>query len=269
MEPHALAALCGALVGLVLAFTGAGGGVIAVPLLVFALHLPMREAAPVSLIAVGAGALVGAVMGWRDGALRYRAAALIGTVGCVVAPIGVRLAQSVPTRPLMLGFAVVLVWTAWRMSGLRRVAVAAESTRKPCLIDPAVGRLHWNAPCAWALGMTGGISGLLTGLLGVGGGFVIVPSLTRFTDLGLQSIVTTSLGVITIVSVGGVVAASRYGSLPIGVALPFATGCLTALAVGRRVAPHLPAAMVQRAFSMVCVGAAALLSMRALGLFVG
>jgi hypothetical protein len=268
MDPHALAALCGAIVGLVLAFTGAGGGIIAVPLLVFALHLPMREAAPVSLIAVGAGALVGAVMGWREGALRYRAAALIGAVGCIVAPVGVRLAHSLPTRPLMLGFAVVLLWTAWRMSGLRRVAAHAASTHKPCLVDPAVGRLRWNAPCAWALGLTGGISGLLTGLLGIGGGFVIVPSLARFTDLGLQSIVATSLGVIAIVSVSGVVAASRFGSLPMGVALPFAIGCLTALAAGRRVSPHLSAVLVQRAFAAACLAAAALLALRALGLLV-
>ena len=73
-----LSLLMGAAVGIVLALTGAGGGILAVPLLVFGLHLQMSQAAPVGLLAVGLAASVGALLGLREGVVRYRAALLIG-----------------------------------------------------------------------------------------------------------------------------------------------------------------------------------------------
>ena len=68
----------------------------------------------------------------------------------------------------------------------------------PWLLNPDEGRLRWTAPCAWAQAGTGAVSGVLSGLLGVGGGFVIVPSLSRFTNLQMRSIVATSLAVIAL-----------------------------------------------------------------------
>ena len=200
MEPIGVAAALGAVVGLVLALTGAGGGVLAVPLLVFGLHLSVQQAAPLSLIAVGAAAATGALLGLREGIVRYRAAGLIGGVAMLMAPVGVWIAQRLPPAPLLIGFAGVLAWTAWRMADLRlaRSGTAQPAPRNPgpCLRDPVDGRLRWTAPCASVLGATGLASGLLTGLLGVGGGFVIVPSLTRHTDLDARSIAATSLAVI-------------------------------------------------------------------------
>ena len=79
----------GAVVGAILALTGAGGGILAVPLLVFALHLTVSEAAPVGLIAVGSASAFAAVLGLRQGVVRYRAALVMGVVGMVLAPLGV------------------------------------------------------------------------------------------------------------------------------------------------------------------------------------
>jgi len=109
VSPLGLAALTlGTVVGLILALAGAGGGILAVPLLVFGLHLTIMQAAPVGLIAVGAASAFGAVLGLRESLVRYRAAALIGITGLLLAPLGVRLATLIPNQPLMVAFSIVL-----------------------------------------------------------------------------------------------------------------------------------------------------------------
>lgn len=254
-------AACGALTGAVLALSGAGGGILAVPLLVLVVGVPIQAAGPVSLIAVAAGAWLGAFIGWRQGVLRYRAAGLIGLAGAVAAPTGLWLAHRLPPAPLLAGFAAVLLWTAWRMVGQAASAEPAPAGR-PCLVDPARGRLRWTAPCAWSLAGTGAVSGLLSGLLGVGGGFVIVPALSRFTDLTAQGIVATSLAVVALVATTGVAAASHTGGIPWPVAWPFGVACVASLAVVRTQAGHIPPSVIRRSFALLCVLAAGMLLAR-------
>ena len=265
MEIPVLSALLGSLIGLVLAFTGAGGGILAMPLLVFGLHLPVQQAAPVGLAAVGIASAVGALLGLREGIVRYRAASMIGVAGILVAPLGVALAQHLPNRPLLIAFALLLAFVAWR--SLRPLASpqAAPDRPLPCRVNPDEGRLSWNWPCARALAGTGSLSGLLSGLLGVGGGFVIVPALSRNTDLDVRSIHATSLAVIALVSVSGVVAAVLYGSLDWRVAGPFAGGATVALLLGRRLARGLDPARLRQAFAWVSLVVSVLLLVRALG----
>ena len=260
----------GALVGLVMALTGAGGGILAVPLLIFGLHLTVQQAAPVSLLAVGAAATLGALLGLREGVLRYRAAVLIGGMAMVMAPLGVWLAHRLPSRPLLVGFAAVLVWTAWHMFRLDQAVaphVSAAARQQRCRIDPRDpdGRLRWTASCARALGSTGLAAGLLSGLLGVGGGFVIVPSLTHHTDLDSRSITATSLAVIALAALSGIVTASGQGSLNWPLAGTFGGGAVLALLAGRGVARHLPSAVLQRSFAAVSVFVALLMLVRGLG----
>jgi len=270
MEVSLLALVLGAAVGLILAFTGAGGGILAVPLLVFGLHMTIVQAAPVGLIASGAASAVGALLGLREGLVRYRAAALIGITGMLFAPLGVHLARLVPNQPLTVGFAMVLAWVAWRTfhqahpnsaDPQRRAAV-----QMPCVLNPDEGRLTWTMPCAWALAGTGAVAGVLSGLLGVGGGFVIVPALMRATNLAVRSIFATSLAVIALVSVGGVGAAAWHGSIDWNVALPFALGAIAALLAGRRIAARLDGARLQQGFGVTVAVVSVLLLARGLGL---
>jgi len=264
MEVSLLGLGLGAVVGLILALAGAGGGILAVPLLVFGLHLSIMQAAPVGLIAVGAASAFGAVLGLREGLVRYRAAALIGITGMVLAPLGVRLARLIPNAPLTVALSIVLAWVAWRMfkQARRTAAGLAESphvqSQLPCVLNPSEGRLIWTMPCAWALAGTGAVSGVLSGLLGVGGGFVIVPSLSRYTNLATRSIFATSLAVIALVSVGGVAAAAWQGSIAWTIAGPFAFGAIAALLTGRVIAARLAGARLQQAFA-VTSGAVSLL----------
>lgn len=257
--------LLGGGVGLIMALTGAGGGVLAVPLLIFGLHLSVQEAAPVALIAVGAAAALGALLGLREGVVRYRAAALIGLVAMAMAPLGVWLAHQLPPQPLMLGFAGVLLFSAWRMAQRQDAAALAARPAPPCKLDPAQGRLRWTPPCAAMLALTGLLSGLLTGLLGVGGGFVIVPALSRYSDLDLRSITATSLAVIALASLSGVLAASGHGSMDWALALRFGAAAMLALVLGRRLAARLPASTLRRGFAALLALVAALMLARALG----
>ena len=271
MEVSLLGLGLGAVVGLILALAGAGGGILAVPLLVFGLHLSIMQAAPVGLIAVGAASAFGAVLGLREGLVRYRAAALIGITGMVLAPLGVRLARLIPNAPLTVAFSIVLAWVVWRMfkQARRTAAGLAESphvqSQLPCVLNPSEGRLIWTMPCAWALAGTGAVSGVLSGLLGVGGGFVIVPSLSRYTNLATRSIFATSLAVIALVSVGGVAAAAWQGSIASTIAGPFAVGAIAALLTGRLIAARLAGARLQQAFAVTSGAVSLLLLARGMG----
>ena len=268
MDVMLIAALLGSVVGFLLALTGAGGGILAVPLLVFGLHLGVARAAPIGLVAVGLSAAIGAALGLRERIVRYRAAAFIGGLGMLVAPFGVAAAQRIANAPLTIAFAVVLAITAWRTFDRTLHAPGrppAPRAALPCVVDAADGRLVWTRPCARALAITGVVSGALSGLLGVGGGFVIVPALSRYTDLPTRSIVATSLAVIALVSIGGVGAAAAHGTLDGAIALPFSIGAVAALLAGRHVAAHVAGVRLQQAFATVSAGVALLLVARALG----
>ena len=261
----------GAVVGLILALTGAGGGILAVPLLVFGLHLSIMQAAPIGLIAVGAASVFGAALGLREGIVRYRAAALIGITGMLLAPLGVQLAQLIPGPPLTVAFAIVLGWVALRtFRQSRRGAAehlegALSRPQLPCIVNPDVERLTWTTSCAWALALTGAVAGLLSGLLGVGGGFVIVPSLSHFTNLATRSIVATSLTVIALVSAGGVAAAAWQGAIDWHVAVPFAAGAIAALLAGRQLAARLAGKRLQQSFAAISAAVDMLMLARAMG----
>ena len=264
MEITTLTIGLGAIIGLVLALTGAGGGVLAIPLLVFGLQLPVQQAAPVGLVAVGLASALGAALGLRERIVRYRAAALIGAAGMLMAPLGVFLAHRLPNRPLLGIFSLVLMYSAWRL--LRRPDLDEKNRVSiPCRVSPTDQRLTWTRPCARALAGTGLVSGLMSGLLGVGGGFVIIPALTRYTDLAIRSVHVTSLAVIALVSLSGVSAAAWQGSLRWDVALPFASGAVAALLIGRQVAGKLNPAHLRQAFAWFTLAIAFLMLARALG----
>lgn len=270
IEHDILGVILGSVIGAVLALTGAGGGILAVPLLVFGLGLSMVQAAPVGLLAVGLAASVGALLGLHQGVVRYRAAGLVSAIGILAAPLGLYLGQHIPNAPLALMFSVVLAYASFRI--LRNASRTLHGgpampppEALPCVLNPTRGRLRWTLPCARALAFTGFTSGLLSGLLGVGGGFVIIPALTRYTNLETKSIVATSLAVIAVVSLGGVTTAALTGLMYWPAALPFALGAVIGLLAGRQVAHKLAGPRLQQAFALVGVLAAVMLAISVLG----
>jgi uncharacterized membrane protein YfcA len=269
VEHPLLGAGLGAIIGAVLALTGAGGGILAVPLLVFGLGLSIVDAAPVGLLAVGLAAALGAVLGLRQGIVRYRAAGYLAAIGVVVSPFGLWLAHRLPGQPLALIFAGVLLYACARMfTKARRELYHREPMVRPeilpCVLNPQCGRLRWTLPCVRALTLTGAALGLLSGLLGVGGGFVVIPALTRYSDLDMKSVMATSLAVIALVSAGSVVTASVAGAMQWAIGAPFALGAVAGLLVGRQVSGYLAGPRLQQSFALCGIVAAGMLVYSAL-----
>jgi uncharacterized membrane protein YfcA len=254
MEQLLIASFLGLFVGVLMGLTGAGGGILSVPLLVFSFHLPISEAGPIALTAIAISATVGAFIGLKAKVLRYKAAALMSIVGLVFSTVGLWVAQRAPNTPMLLIFSAVLIYVSSKMyiQASRSIAGNAVEPSKPppCRLDQSIGKLIWTVPCARSLMLSGAIAGFLSGLLGVGGGFIIVPSLRKFTDLPMKAIVATSLGVLAIVSTGGAIFSMASGTLNLSIALPFALGSLLGLLLGKVLEKNISGHRVQQIFSI-------------------
>jgi uncharacterized membrane protein YfcA len=255
--------LIGLAVGLVMGITGAGGGVLAVPLLVLALGWDMTRAAPTALLAVGAAAALGAAIGLQQRNLRYRAAAFMGVIGALLAPLGVKLAHALPDAALGGAFAAILAYVSF--NSLRAPRGSFTQGAHPCMINPATGRFTWTGPCTRALAGAGAAAGLLSGLFGVGGGFVLVPVLGRVTDLTMLSIVPTTLASIALISSSSIAMALASGHLDLTASVPFIGSALAGLAAGRAIARKLSSDLSRRAFGVLAAVAALSLLWRTLG----
>jgi uncharacterized membrane protein YfcA len=262
--------LLGAIVGAVLGLTGAGGGILAVPALVVGMGWPMQQATPVALIAVAGSAGIGALEAFRKRLVRYRAALFMAVVGVPLTSLGVSLAHALPQRVLLALFATLMLAVALRM--LLPVLKRGQSNQadsRICVgrVNPVTGRLIWSwATCA-ALAATGALTGLMTGLLGVGGGFIIVPMLRKLTHLSMHGVVATSLMVIALVGSGGVVVTILHGTpLPLHLTLWFSLTTAAGMVTGRLVSHRLSALHVQTGFAvaLICV-ALGLMAKAALG----
>lgn len=263
LETILIAAALGLFVGLVMGLTGAGGTLLAVPLLMAVLSLSLPEAVPVSLLAVAIGAMVGAWRGFRESLLRYRAASLIAATGLLMSPLGLWLGARAPHEVLALLFAGVLLLSGGRqLWRLRSGALVPESMQLPaiCPINPDTGRFRWTLRTALIMGGIGGVAGVLSGLLGVGGGFIVLPALMRVSRLSFSACVATTLMVLAVVSSGTLGMALLSGrSLIWPIAVPFAVLVVLGLLVGQRWGQQLAPHKVQAAFAVLVLGVAAML----------
>ena len=253
-----LSLLLGAGVGVVMGLPGAGGGILAVPALVFGLHMTIAEAGPIGLLAVGIAAATGAIGRLWSGHVRYKAAALIAFTGALFAPFGGWLAHHLDTRLLSIVFALVLLRVGLKnlREGRSRQTECALQADLPCIRNASSGRFIWSSRCALSLSGMGVVAGLLSGLLGVGGGFVIVPALQRYTDLAMQSVVATSLAVIALISLAGFTGSLVNGHFDYSVGLPFAAGAILGMLLGNVLAARYAAQGLKSAFGLVCLAVA-------------
>jgi uncharacterized membrane protein YfcA len=254
-----LTACLGALVGILMGLTGAGGGILGVPVLVFGMGWSMQQAAPVALVAMALAATIGTIEGLRHGLVRYRAAALIALAGVLTAPLGVAAAQVIAQRWLLGAFAAILLGVALRLFGQSAAdsRADAENPGAWARLDPATGRLDWTRATAFVMAAIGAATGLLTGALGVGGGFLIVPLLRRYSDISMHGVVATSLMVIALVSAGGVGAALLHGVLlPMPATVLFAAATAAGMLLGRVIGRRLAPARIQRSFALLLAAVA-------------
>jgi len=260
---------CGTLVGVALGLTGGGGSIFAVPLLVYALGVPPSEAIGISLVAVAATSLVGAGQAARHGLVVWQPSLLFALGGMLAAPLGAVAGERVDPFLLIVGFALLalivgtLMWRAARTRPEQAAAVRAlpqaSGQGAVCVLAPD-GQLRFTAPCAVLLFAVGVGTGFLSGLLGVGGGFLIVPALVMVTRMSVFQGVATSLAIISAIGFAGAVTAVWQGRVDWDVLAPFAAGGAVMMIVTRSFAGRIAGPTLQRAFavSIVLVGAAML-----------
>lgn len=205
-----VAGLIGIAIGLVLGMTGAGGSVIAVPLLIGGLGYGFNTAAGASLGAVALSALTGVLLRWHASKAMWRLVAVLALGGVLFSPLGQWLARQLSQEILLTSFALLMLYMAWRLwqqatehpeeARIVRASVNAEQVTNLACNFSSTGNFEWRWLCVSRLLLVGAFSGLLTGLYGVGGGFVIVPLLILFTGLAMAQAVAVSLAVITLVA---------------------------------------------------------------------
>lgn len=252
-----LTLMLGLLIGVTLGLTGAGGGILAVPSLVFGMGWSVQKATPVALIAVAASAALGAIQAFRQKLVRYKAAVLMAISGIPFTLLGSYIAQYLPARLMLVLFASVMLLVAIRLLKklyLHKLQQQNQHVTAPCQINPQSGRFIWSLPTGLWLGSTGAVAGLMTGLLGVGGGFIIIPMMRKLTALNTQAIIATSLLVIALVSTGSIISALVHGAvIPLQVTLFFMLATAAGMSVGRGMLPYLPDRMVQQGFVYILI----------------
>lgn len=266
----ALSALFGAVVGLSLGLTGGGGAIFAVPLLVFGLRVPPREAVAISLAAVGATSLVGFLHRWRLGEVELRTGLLFAVAGSVGAPVGTWLGGLLPDTMLLFAFAALMVIVAVRLwqqtSRPTNQAVAcppAETEDAPTCRRDASGALILTSQCAALLLIVGVATGILSGLFGVGGGFVIVPALILFSGMSIHRAVGTSLMIIALVSVSGITSQLWAGrTISPELTALFIVGGMVGLFAGQRIGRRLSGPALQKVFVFAILAVAAFVIVR-------
>ena len=267
-----LTAILGLLVGFSLGLTGGGGAIFAVPLLVYGLQVPPQEAIGVSLITVGTTAAIGLVQRARAGLVEFPTGILFALSGMLTAPAGAWLARLVPETVLLIlfgGLMLIIAARMWIKASRRQPSATcvpeAGNAGPTCRRDPA-GRLTLTSRCALLLAAVGLATGVLTGLFGVGGGFIIVPALVAFSGMGMQRAVGTSMLVIALVSVSGVASHLASGvTVPAALTLLFLAGSLAGMFAGTAVAWRLPAPVLQQVFAAAIVGVGLFVIARNLG----
>lgn len=255
----------GIAVGLFMGLTGAGGGMLAVPALVYSQGWSMQQAMPVALLAVTCAALIGTIEAWRKKLVRYRAAMLMALAGAPLTMLGVMTAARLSQRWLMLSFSMILLLVAARLLLQLRAPACAEADRHAVAqINGNTGRFDWSLKTAAVLAAIGAMAGFVTGLLGVGGGFVIVPMLRHYTNVSMHGAVATSLMLISLVGTVGVGSAIAHGAdLPLEFTAAFVGISVLGMLLGRRLVSRLPAKTVQGVFALLLLAVAASLIWRA------
>jgi uncharacterized membrane protein YfcA len=235
----ALGYLLAALIGLSLGMLGGGGSILTVPIFVYVLGFDPKLAIVMSLPVVGATSFVGALSHWKAGNVDLKIAAMFGVVAMGGAFLGARLAGFVTGKEQLAGLAIVMLIAAVSMFRSARrgrsganVAVGAEPKSLALLL-----------PVALAVGT-------LTGVLGIGGGFLVVPALVLLGRVPMKQAVGTSLLVIAMNSASGYAGYFGRVDVPWSFVTGFAGVAIVGILVGTYLSKFVSQASLKQAFSI-------------------
>ncbi len=264
----ALTIVFGMVTGLALGLTGAGGGLIGVPLLVYGLGFSASEAVGISLTAVCGAAALGAIERLWAGEVERRVALLFAASGMLTAPAGAILAQRLPEAALLMALGCLMLAVAARIWQRPRPESSAaldgpnldgcgpseeESLPAGCGRD-GKGHLRLAPRCLVLLVALGLATGVLSGLFGVGGGFLLVPALVMALGLDFRRAVgTTMLAVALTSSVGVAAHMSLGGEVALAAAGWFALGAVLGVEIGQRASRQIAPRHLERGFALALV----------------
>ncbi len=261
-----LASPLGFLIGVSLGALGGGGSILAVPVLVFVAGQAPSAATTTSLVVVGVASLIGAYGHWRAGRVRVAQGLVFGLIGIGGSLAGSALNRRLDGDVLLLAFAGLILVAAWRIvvgcPSCTRSGEASAMSEQP---EDGTVR-SWPrtmAPGRVAKIVAAGTAvGFLTGLFGVGGGFVIVPALALVLGFPMGAAIGTSLLVIAVNT--AVALAARAGSIDWTTTLVFTAAATAGVGAGKRVADRVEPQSLQRAFAALLVALAVYTGARAL-----
>lgn len=245
-----LVLLAAALAGLSIGTLGGGGAILTVPALVYLAGQGAHDATAGSLVIVGVSSLVGMVPHARRGHVRVRNGLVIGALGAVGAVLGSRVGQFVRSELLLAGFAVLLL-----VVGVVMLYRARNRTPDP---DDAEANSRTRVV---RLVVAATVAGLLTGFFGVGGGFILVPVLVLALGFPMPAAVGTSLLIISLNSVAGLVGrADQLLDLDWGLIGAFTAVTMAASLLGARLSMRLPARTLGIAFALLLLAVGAFMA---------
>ena len=186
----ALIAGLAVIIGVLLGLLGGGGSILTVPVLVYLADLPAKSAIVTSLIVVGCTSLIATISHARKKRVCWKTGAIFGGAGMLGAFIGGRLSAFIPGAVLLVLFAIIMLTASFSMLRARK-----PSNNETMIENEAFCPL--TLPI-FAILFDGFILGMITGLVGVGGGFLLVPALGHFANLPMHAAIGTSLFIIVL-----------------------------------------------------------------------
>ena len=238
-----LAMASGGLVGLLLGATGGGGAMVAIPLFVYVLGIPMQSATLMSLVVVGFSALFGAWKESRYQKVRGTAALVFGGTGMIGAWVGAQGHQFIQGDMVLFLFGFLMIGVSvvtWKRSGKNVEAGVNQGCSK-----------EFSVPCL-AKGLTMGLGiGILTGFFGVGGGFLIVPALIIVMGFPVPIAIGTSLLIIAINAGSGMLSHLNHISLDGMLTLWVIGGSIIGMVAGGYIGRKLGSQRVTKGFSVI------------------
>jgi uncharacterized membrane protein YfcA len=236
-------------VGIALGLLGGGGSTLTVPLLAFVAGLDARHAITTALLVVGVTSAVGAVAHARSGRVQWRAALLLGPTGMAGAYLGGRLALYVPGSISMVVFAVIMIVSATVLLNDRRTV---EATTEP----------HLPGVKTAVLGISVGV---VSGMTGAGGGFLLVAALALVGGLALPIAVGTSLVIVTMHCVAALAGRLSGEHVDWRLAVMVTAGAVIGSLIGERMTPKIDPRILRTVFGLLVLLMAAVVIARETG----
>jgi uncharacterized membrane protein YfcA len=242
-----VAVAIGLVIGVLVGLLGGGGSILAVPALVYVAGLPLAEAVPTSLLVVALTSVVGVLPRLRARQVQWRIALVFGGAGALTAFAGAAVNRLLPEDVVLGLFAALMVAAGARMLQRNPTTGAACAT--------VGGRINWRHCLPRAVG-AGLLLGFLTGLLGVGGGFLIIPALVIGLGLAMSTAIGTSLVIVALNSAAGFAAYAGSAELDPGTVVAVSITAAAAAAVAGRVGSRLPTDRLRRWFAYLVLAVA-------------